>query len=283
MKRLQKESSALTQEDLLKLYFSKIKDFPVLTYEEEQELSYRIIKGDQEACKKLIEANLKLVVKIAKAYICSDVPLMDLIQEGNLGLLKAVKKFDYRKHVRFSTYASWWIKQSITRALSNKRRSIRLPHRKEDALRKIQKTYFDLSQNLMREPTVEELAEQAHMKTQEVQDLLNITSAVVSMDSEFNEESGNLHDILEDFTYSPDHLFIKKSLREDALRSLKKLIEKERKVLLYRFAFIDGNRYTLKKISAKLSISPETVRQIELRALRKLKEQATELYDYVYN
>ncbi|GAB4367139.1 MAG: RNA polymerase sigma factor RpoD [Spirochaetales bacterium] len=271
------------QEDILRSYFSQIKDFPVLTFEEEQELSRRIRKGDQAACKRLVESNLKLVVKIAKSYMCPDVPLMDLIQEGNIGLLKAVKKFDYRKKVRFSTYAAWWIKQSITRALANKRRAIRLPHRKEDALRKIQKTYMDLSQDFMREPTLEELAGHTRMKRHEVQDILTLAGTVVSMDSEVHEDHGNLHDLLEDYTYNPEFLFLKKSLREDTIRCMKNLFEKERKVLMYRFAFQGGKRCTLKKIGSKLSISPETVRQIEIRALRKLKEQAPQLLDYVYN
>ncbi|MCX7788318.1 MAG: RNA polymerase sigma factor RpoD/SigA [Spirochaetes bacterium] len=283
MKKIDKELVPLSQEDILRSYFARIKDFPVLTFEEEQDLSRRISKGDQVACQKLIESNLKLVVKIAKSYMCPDVPLMDLIQEGNIGLLKAVKKFDYRKNVRFSTYASWWIKQSITRALSNKRRSIRLPHRKEDALRKIQKTYLDLSQDFMREPSIEEIAGRIRMKSHEVQDILNLSGTVVSLDSEMHEDSCNLHDLLEDYTYSPESVFMKKIMREDTVRSLKRLFEKERKVLMYRFAFLGGKRYTLKKISSKLSISPETVRQIEIRALRKLKEQAPELLDYVYN
>lgn len=283
MKKVNKELVSVSQEDILRSYFARIKDFPVLTAEEEQELSRRISRGDQAACKKLVESNLKLVVKIAKSYICPDVPLMDLIQEGNIGLLKAVKKFDYRKNVRFSTYASWWIKQSITRALSNKRRSIRLPHRKEDTLRKIQKTYLDLSQDFMREPSIEEIAGHIRMKSHEVQDILNLAGTVVSLDSEMHEDSCNLHDLLEDYTYSPESVFMKKIMREDTVRCLKRLFDKERKVLMYRFAFLGGRRYTLKKISSKLSISPETVRQIEIRALRKLKEHAPELLDYVYN
>lgn len=283
MKKANREVVPASQEDILRSYFAHIKDFPVLTFKEEQELSRQIGKGDQSACQKLIESNLKLVVKIAKSYICPDVPLMDLIQEGNIGLLKAVRKFDYRKNVRFSTYASWWIKQAITRALSNKRRSIRLPHRKEDTLRKIRKTYLDLSQDFMREPSIEEIAGHIRMKSHDVQDILNLSGTVVSLDSEMHEDSCSLHDLLEDYTYSPESLFMKKIMREDTVRCLKRLIDKEREVLMYRFAFLEGKRFTLKNISSKLSISPETVRQIEIRALRKLKEQAPELLDYVYN
>jgi RNA polymerase primary sigma factor len=275
--------NSISNEDILKTYFLRIKDIPVLTAKEEQDLSRRILGGDSEATRQLIESNLKLVVKIAKGYISADIPLMDLIQEGNIGLLKAVKKFDYRRNVRFSTYASWWIKQSITRALSNKKRCIRLPHRKEDMLRKIQKTSLDLSQHLMRKPSIDEVAHYIKMERHEVQDILNLSNGIVSMDSENREENGNLHDVLEDYTYSPDKLFMKKIMREDALKFLKQLFPKEQQVLLYRFAFVGGDRYTLKRISRQLSISPETVRQIEMRALQKLKEQAVELKEYVYD
>lgn len=275
--------NSTSNEDILKTYFLRIKDIPVLTAKEEQDLSRRILGGDSEATRQLIESNLKLVVKIAKGYISADIPLMDLIQEGNIGLLKAVKKFDYRRNVRFSTYASWWIKQSITRALSNKKRCIRLPHRKEDMLRKIQKTSLDLSQHLMRKPSIDEVAHYIKMERHEVQDILNLSNGIVSMDSENREENGNLHDVLEDYTYSPDKLFMKKIMREDALKFLKQLFPKEQQVLLYRFAFVGGDRYTLKRISRQLSISPETVRQIEMRALQKLKEQAVELKEYVYD
>ncbi|HOV38453.1 MAG TPA: RNA polymerase sigma factor RpoD/SigA [Spirochaetales bacterium] len=275
--------NSTSNEDILKTYFLRIKDIPVLTAKEEQDLSRRILGGDSEATRELIESNLKLVVKIAKGYMSADIPLMDLIQEGNIGLLKAVKKFDYRRNVRFSTYASWWIKQSITRALSNKKRCIRLPHRKEDMLRKIQKTSLDLSQHLMREPSIDEVAHYIKMESHEVQDILNLSNGIVSMDSENREENGNLHDVLEDYTYSPDKLFMKKIMREDALKFLKQLFPKEQQVLLYRFAFVGGDRYTLKRISRQLSISPETVRQIEMRALQKLKEQAVELKEYVYD
>ena len=275
--------NSTSNEDILKTYFLQIKDIPVLTAKEEQDLSRRILGGDSEATRELIESNLKLVVKIAKGYMSADIPLMDLIQEGNIGLLKAVKKFDYRRNVRFSTYASWWIKQSITRALSNKKRCIRLPHRKEDMLRKIQKTSLDLSQHLMREPSIDEVAHYIKMESHEVQDILNLSNGIVSMDSENREENGNLHDVLEDYTYSPDKLFMKKIMREDALKFLKQLFPKEQQVLLYRFAFVGGDRYTLKRISRQLSISPETVRQIEMRALQKLKEQAVELKEYVYD
>ncbi|MFP3959190.1 MAG: RNA polymerase sigma factor RpoD/SigA [Spirochaetaceae bacterium] len=269
-------------DDTLKAYFDQIKKTPLLTPEEECELGRRIQDGDEAAKAKLIESNLRLVVKIAKSYITSDVSFIDLVQEGNLGLIKAASKFDHRRKVRFSTYASWWIKQSITRALSNKRRQIRLPHRKEDALRRIQRTYTTLSQRLMRSPTVPEVAHELGLKPEEVTDILNISSAVVSLDTDINEDSGTFHDIFEDYSYAPDMELMKRSLRDETMRFLERLKDRERQILLYRFAFYGGKKYTLKRISDEMGISPETVRQIEIRALRKLKEHAGELREYVY-
>ncbi|MFO8064702.1 MAG: sigma-70 family RNA polymerase sigma factor [Spirochaetota bacterium] len=270
------------RDDALTAYFDQIKNTPLLTSEEEHDLSRRIQAGDEAAKSKLIESNLRLVVKIAKSYVTSDVTFIDLVQEGNLGLIKAASKFDYRRNVRFSTYASWWIKQSITRALSNKRRQIRLPHRKEDALRRIQKTFNLLSQRMTRTPTVEEVAGELGIEPKEVTEILNISSAVVSLDSDINEESGTFHDIFEDFSYAPDKELMKRTMREETLQFLERLKKRERQILLYRFAFYGGQKYTLKRISDEMGISPETVRQIEIRALKKLKDQAGELSDYVY-
>ncbi len=279
----EKQKDCVITDDSLQAYFAQIKNTPLLSYEEELELSRRIQKGDEEAQRRLIEANLRLVVKIAKNYVSSDVSLMDLVQEGNIGLLKAATKYDYRKEVRFSTYASWWIKQAITRSLSNKRRPIRLPHRKEDALRKIQKTYTSLSQVLMRKPSVEEICRDVGMKKKDVLEIMNLANTMVSLDSEINPDAGTLHDVYEDYTFSPDTELMEKVMYEDTMKFLEKLMENERKILLYRFSFYGGRRYTLKKISSEMGISPETVRQIEMRAIRKLKEQAEPLRDYIYN
>ncbi len=269
-------------EDSLKAYFQQIKSTPLLSFEEELELSRRIMKGDELAREKLIKANLRLVVKIAKAYTTGDVSFLDIVQEGNLGLIKAASKYDYRKNVRFSTYAAWWIKQSIVRALSNKRRPIRLPHRKEEALKKIQKAYYTLTQLNQQKPTVEEVAVEVGMKAEEVSSLLNASSAVASLDSEENFESGSLLDMCEDYTYDPDSELVKKSLHEDTMRFLEHLMDKERQILLYRFSFYGGKKYTLKTIGERMGISPETVRQIEMRAIRKLREHADEVREYVY-
>ncbi len=270
-------------EDNLQAYFNKIKKIPLLRFEEELELSKRIQKGDQEAGQKLIEANLRLVVKIARGYFTTDVSLLDLVQEGNLGLIKAAAKYDHRKNVRFSTYAAWWIKQAIVRSLSNKRRSIRLPHRKEETLKRIQKTYTVLSQKYLRQPSIQEIADELKMAQNDVVSILSVANSVISLETETNEDAGTLLDLCEDNSYDPDRELIEKSLHEDTMHFLEHLLEKEKKILMYRFAFYGNEKYTLKRIGEEMGISPETVRQIEKRAIKKLRNHADELRDYVYN
>lgn len=270
-------------EDILRSYYEQIKKRALLTFEEEQELSKRIQNGDDRAREELIEANLRLVVKIAKVYKTSDVALLDLIQEGNMGLMKAAEKYDYRRGVRFSTYASWWIKQSIVRSLSNKRRAIRLPHRKEEKIRKLTKMSNSLSQKLMREPELIEIAEEACMDMKEVEELLSSASSVVSLDGLAEDDAGSIQEVFEDYTYAPNVELMRKSLKEDTMKFLENLLDKEKEILLHRFSFMGGKKYTLKHLGDKLGISPETVRQIEIRALKKLKETAVDLIEYCYN
>ena len=269
------------QKDALKSYFEQIKKTSLLTAVEEKDLSKRIQTGDDTAQKRLVESNLRLVVKIAKSYLTSELSLLDLIQEGNLGLIKAATKFDYKKNVRFSTYASWWIKQAIVRALSNKRRTIRLPHRKEEILRKINKTYNALSQKLMREPNIAEVAVAVGLKEEDVISILNMSTSVVSLDGESSDDSGSLQEVIEDYSFDPDRELMIKSLREETMKFLESLDEKEKEIIMYRFSFY-GGKYTLKTIGDKMSISPETVRQIEIKALKKLSECARDLKEYVY-
>jgi RNA polymerase primary sigma factor len=277
-----KRELSTSVDDNLKAYFEQIKKSKLLTFEEELELSRRIQAGDESAKTLLIESNLRLVVRIAKNYLTPEMSILDLIQEGNLGLMKAVSKYDFRKQVRFSTYASWWIKQAIVRSLSNKKRVIRLPHRQEEKLRRINKIYNTLSQVLMREPSLREIAEEIGLEEEEVASIINSSSAVASLDSTLTADSGSLHDVVEDNNFDPGRTLLKKTLQEDTQRFLGGLQEKERQILLYRFSFVSGKRYTLKKIGDELGISPETVRQIEMRALKKLRSLSDELKEYVY-
>ena len=271
MKAIQQSSGS---DDGLRSYYSAIKRIPLLTADEERELSSKVFAGDEEARRRLIEANLRLVVKIARGFVTPDMPLLDLIQEGNVGLIKAAEKFDGARNVRFSTYASWWIKQSVTRALVNSRRAIRLPHRKEELLKRIQRTYSILTQSLQREPNAAEIAKELHVAEEAVADVIGMAAALVSLETESGEDSGSIIDVYEDYSYSPDHELLKACSREETLEMLGLLLEKEKRSLMYRFEFLGGKRHTLKSIGAELGISPETVRQIEKRALRKLKEKA---------
>ena len=279
MKKTKYDDSDLT----LHAYLEEISRFSLLNYEEELDFSHRIEKGEHEALNSLINANLRLVVKIAKAYVSPEMGLMDLIQEGNLGLIKAAEKYDYRKEVRFSTYASWWIKQSISRAITNKRRAIRLPHRKEEALKRLQKISEEFSQEYYRQPRIEELAAYTGMNEHEVSSVLDLAGTTVSLDSEINMNNGTLLDVLEDNSYSPDGELVRKSLKEDTRRFLGILREREKAILMYRFAFDGDKKYTLKMIGEKMGISPETVRQIEMRALKKLRTEAEPIREYIFS
>jgi RNA polymerase primary sigma factor len=269
MKPMQESTS---QEDGLKSYYSAIKRIALLTAEEERELSSRVFSGDEEARRRLIEANLRLVVKIARGFVTPDMPLLDLIQEGNVGLIKAAEKYDGTRNVRFSTYASWWIKQAITRALVNSRRAIRLPHRKEELLKRIQRTYSILTQILQREPSVGEIAKELRVTEEAVADVIGMAATLVPLENDGGEDSGSIIDVFEDFSYSPETELLKSCSREETMDMLGLLLEKEKRILMYRFEFLGGERHTLKSIGAELGISPETVRQIEKRALRKLKD-----------
>jgi RNA polymerase primary sigma factor len=265
-------------ENILQAYFDQIKTVSLLSFDEELELSRRIQKGDEAARHKLIEANLRLVVKIARAYMVPDVSFMDIIQEGNMGLMHAAEKYDHRKNVRFSTYAGWWIRQYISRYLSNNRRTIRLPHRKEEIFRRIKQAYHTLSQVLMRQPKTSEIAGEIGIPVDDVEYIMNITHGFVSLEMETgNEESVAMVDLHEDYTYSPERDFMRKSSRDEALRVLDRLKEKEKRILMYRYQFNGGETHTLKKIGDKMGISPETVRQIEIRALKKIRSHAEEL------
>ncbi|AEF87001.1 RNA polymerase sigma factor RpoD [Treponema primitia ZAS-2] len=280
---MEKKQLTSQSENALQTYFDQIKGIPLLSFEEELELSKRIQQGDDAARNRLIEANLRLVVKIARSYMTSDMPFMDIIQEGNLGLMHAAEKYDHKKQVRFSTYACWWIRQSITRSLTNKRRAIRLPHRKELLLKRIQRAYHSLSQTLMHKPTSNDLAIEIGIPVEEIEFILRMTSSLISLDMDAGtDESITVADLQEDFTYSPERAFMKKSSRLETIRFLNRLKDREKSILLDRYQLNGGERPTLKSIGDKMGISTETVRQIELRALKKMQPHAEELKTCMY-
>jgi RNA polymerase primary sigma factor len=269
---------------VLETYCNQIKMIPLLSFEEALELSRRIQKGDAEARRKLIEANLRLVVKIARSYTLGSIPLMDVIQEGNLGLIRAVEKYDYSRNIRFSTYANWWIRQAISRYISNKQRVIRLPHRKEVLLHKIQKAHQILSQTLMRQPRTQEIAEYLRLPVEDVDRLIKAGSAAISLEMDIvPDESATIEDTHEDYTYNPEQVFLKKSARADTIRFLGMLKDREKRILMSRYQLNGCKDRTLKTIGDKMGISPETVRQIEMRALRKIRCHAEELRNCVYH
>lgn len=276
------EKKGKTDRDALQQYFSLIKTRPLLSFEEEIELSKLIQDGSREAKKRLTESNLRLVVKIARSYSSSGVGLLDLIQEGNIGLMKAVEKYDYRKNVRFSTYAAWWIRQAIVRALGKNQKQIHLPHRKEEMMKKVQRYYYSFQLENGRKPSSEEIGTSLGIEAEEVNSLLNWSHSIVSLDWEDSESETTLGDMFEDTTYEPNKELVTKCMREDTEKFLQHLVERERKVLMHRFAFYGGKRATLKDIGTHMGISPETVRQIELRAIKKLRRHAEEMKEYVY-
>ncbi|MDR3312711.1 MAG: RNA polymerase sigma factor RpoD/SigA [Spirochaetaceae bacterium] len=269
-------------DDTLQAYFDQIKHIPLLTFEEELELSRQIQNGDEQAKRRLIEANLRLVIKIARIYLTSAVSFMDIIQEGNIGLMRAVDKYDWNRNVRFSTYANWWIHQAITRFLANRSRTIRLPHRKEESLRKIRKAYHVLSQTLQHEPTTDEIAQYVHMEKNDVEYILNISSSLISLESDVGDADGaQMVDLCEDYTWNPERALLRKSSRRMTRRFLSRLKDRERRILIYRYQLDGGEKQTLKTIGDEMGISPETVRQIEIRAIKKMKANAEEIQDAV--
>ena len=268
-------------DNLLETYYRQIKVFPLLSFEEELSMSKLIQSGDTCALHRLVNSNLRLVVKIAGLFNASGIPMLDLIQEGNIGLIHAAKKFDFHKNVRFCTYASWWIRQFISRYITNRKRIVRLPQRKEETLRKIQRTYNTLCQSLMHQPKNSDIAKELGISVQEVDSFVNMTIDTLSFE-QFSDEGGSAVDFHEDYTYCPERSLMRQASRDSAIRVLDKLKDREKRILSYRFQLNGCEPHTLREIGDKFDISPETVRQIEQRALRKIRKDAGELRECLY-
>jgi RNA polymerase primary sigma factor len=262
-------------DDSIQLYMKDVGRVPLLTHEEEIELAKRIEISDEEAQAKLIEANLRLVVSIAKKYVGHvDMSFLDLIQEGNLGLMRAVEKFDYRKGTRFSTYATWWIRQSIIRGIADQGATIRKPIHMADAIRRLIKTSRQLSQELGREATGAELSEKVEMSENKIREMIKISKVPISLDTAVgDDEDSHLIDFIED-KRSPrtEESAANSALREEIREMLKTIGFRERRVLELRFGLIDGHPRTLEVVGNEFGVTRERIRQIEAKALRKLKQ-----------
>ncbi|MCD7771908.1 MAG: RNA polymerase sigma factor RpoD [Oscillospiraceae bacterium] len=260
-------------DDPVKIYLKEIGRVPLLTSEEEIELAQRIQQGDKEAKKRLAEANLRLVVSIAKRYGGRGMSFLDLIQEGNLGLIKAVEKFDYTKGFKFSTYATWWIRQSITRAIADQARTIRVPVHMVETITKVKKASSTLLHQNGRDPTAEEIAEELDMPVDKVREIMRIAQDPVSLETPIGEEEdSHLGDFIpDDNAPEPTEAASQVLLKEQINQVLGTLTEREEKVLRLRFGLEDGRSRTLEEVGQMFNVTRERIRQIEAKALRKLR------------
>ena len=272
-------------EDPVRMYLKEIGKVPLLSAEEEIELAKRMELGDQEAKKRLAEANLRLVVSIAKRYVGRGMLFLDLIQEGNLGLIKAVEKFDYRKGYKFSTYATWWIRQAITRAIADQARTIRIPVHMVETINKLIRVSRQLLQELGREPTPEEIAAEMNMPVDRVREILKISQEPVSLETPIGEEEdSHLGDFIQDDNVPvPADAAAFTLLKEQLEEVLGTLTEREQKVLTLRFGLEDGRARTLEEVGKEFNVTRERIRQIEAKALRKLRHpsRSRKLKDYL--
>ena len=273
-------------EDPVRMYLKEIGKVPLLTAEEEIELAKKMEQGDEEAKKRLAEANLRLVVSIAKRYVGRGMLFLDLIQEGNLGLIKAVEKFDYRKGYKFSTYATWWIRQAITRAIADQARTIRIPVHMVETINKLIRVSRQLLQELGREPTPEEIAEEMDMPVERVREILKISQEPVSLETPIGEEEdSHLGDFIQDDNVPVPADAATFTLLKGAAgtRCLSTLTEREQKVLRLRFGLEDGRARTLEEVGKEFNVTRERIRQIEAKALRKLRHpsRSRKLKDYL--
>ena len=272
-------------EDPVRLYLKEIGKIPLLTVEEELDCAKRMMEGDEKAKKKLSESNLRLVVSIAKKYVGRGMLFLDLIQEGNLGLIKAVEKFDYKKGFKFSTYATWWIRQAITRAIADQARTIRIPVHMVETINKLIRTQRHLLQTLGREPTIEEVAEEMEMPVERVKEIKKVSQEPVSLETPIGEEEdSHLGDFIpDDDAPSPSELAAYTLLKEQLDEIIQTLTPREAKVLRLRFGLDDGKARTLEEVGKEFNVTRERIRQIEAKALRKLRHpsRSKKLKDYM--
>ena len=267
------DNKTLVMDDPVRVYLKEIGRVPLLTSEEEIELAIRISDDDKKAKQRLAEANLRLVVSIAKRYVGRGMQFLDLIQEGNLGLIKAVEKFDYTKGFKFSTYATWWIRQAITRAIADQARTIRIPVHMVETINKVKKTSSQLLHKNGRDPSAEEIAEELGMTPDKVREILRLAQEPVSLETPIGEEEdSHLGDFIpDDEALSPADAASISLLKEQLAEVLKTLTPREEKVLSLRFGLEDGHPRTLEEVGKEFNVTRERIRQIEAKALRKLR------------
>lgn len=279
------ESKDMSVNDNVRMYLKDIGKISLLSLEEEQELSHRIANGDEEAKRILAESNLRLVVSIAKRYVGRGLLFLDLIQEGNIGLMKAVDKFDFEKGFKFSTYATWWVRQAITRALADQARTIRVPVHMVETINKMARIERQMALDLNREPTNEELAKKMGLSLDKVVEIRKIGQDPVSLETPIGEEDdSHLGDFLADKdTLSPEEAATYESLKEELKKVLETLTKREEEVLELRFGLYDGTCHTLEEVGKKFGVTRERIRQIEAKALRKLRHpsRAKKLKDFL--
>ncbi len=273
-------------QDSVRLYLREIGKIPLLSAEEELALARRVMQGDRDAKDKMAEANMRLVVSIAKRYVGRGLDLLDLIQEGNTGLLRAVEKFDPEKGFKFSTYATWWIRQAITRAIADQARTIRIPVHMVETINKLLRTQRRLTQELNREPTNEEIAAAMEIEVEKVEHIMKIKQDISSLDASIrdDEEDSVLVDFIEDEdTITPEESATSQLLKEQVKGMLSVLTEREQKILALRFGLEDDRLHTLEEVGQEFSVTRERIRQIEAKALAKLRKHkdAKKLHDYI--
>ncbi|MBO4626851.1 MAG: RNA polymerase sigma factor RpoD [Lachnospiraceae bacterium] len=281
----QESDDEFTTEDSVRMYLKEIGTIPLLTAEEETQLAERLETGDERAGKRLAEANLRLVVSIAKKYIGRGMHLQDLIQEGNMGLLKAVEKFDFRKGYKFSTYATWWIRQSITRAIADQARTIRIPVHMVETINRVNRTERQLLQELGREPSIDEIAAKLKMSPRRIEEIMKIAQDPVSMETPIGEEEdSHIGDfIVDEKTQQPEEAAATSFLHEQLMDVMQTLTERERKVLILRYGLNGETPKTLEEVGKIFNVTRERIRQIEAKAIRKLHHpnRSKKLRDYL--